>query len=73
MKETELLECLYSMLSVSELRDQITPVISILNECSEALKITSDPRNLEIYKQIGKQLDKFYIKKYADIRLRSKS
>ena len=37
------------------------------------MSITKDAKNLEIIKQIGKQLDKMYMKKYAEIRLRSKS
>lgn len=49
------------------------PVISVLHECSKVLVLVKDPKNLSIINQIGKQLDKLYMKKYASIRLRSKS
>jgi hypothetical protein len=76
IKETELLECLYGVLEVSDLRDQITPVVGVLNECSKVFNLTKDPRNLEIYKEIGKQLDKLYqlyMRRCAQVKLRSKS
>jgi hypothetical protein len=50
IKETELLDCLYGVLQVSDLRDQITPVIGVLSECSKHFNLTNDPRILEIFK-----------------------
>ena len=37
------------------------------------LIIIQDPKYVEIIRQIGAQMDKLYMKRYASFRLRSKS
>lgn len=65
MEKTNILQTSYCLLEHAEIKDEIVPIVRILSTCIKAKNQLNILSVKEIIDEIGNQLDKLYMKKYA--------
>lgn len=65
MEKTNILQTSYCLLEQAEIKDEIVPIVRILSTCIKAKNQLNILSVKEIIDEIGNQLDKLYMKKYA--------